>query len=57
MEMNKKEKSFLNKLILVCIVCFIIGILSMVISLDYLVNRSGIDLDFVKPEAYIDYQG
>lgn len=54
--MKKRERLFLSKLILVCIIGLMVGILSMFISLDYLINRSGIDLDFVKPEAYKDYQ-
>lgn len=53
--MNNK-KSFLRKLILVCIICFTIAIVSMIVTCDYLVNYSGIQLDFVKPEAYKDYQ-
>lgn len=56
--MNKREKSsFLRKLILTCVICFIVAIVSMFISMHYLVNFSGIELDFVKPEAYKDYQG
>ena len=54
--MKKQERLFLTKLIFVCIVGLVVGVLSMFISLDYLINRSGINLDFVKPEAYKDYQ-
>ena len=55
--MRSNRKTFLRKLILVCVIGFVVAVLSMFISLDYLVNRSGIELDFVNPEAYKDYQG
>lgn len=55
--MKKRENTFTRKLIFVCIICFIISIVSMFLTFDYLVNKSGIELDFVKPEAYKDYQG
>lgn len=54
--MKKREKQFMSKLIVVCFIALITAVVSMVISLDYLVNKSGVELNFVKPEAYKDYQ-